>query len=209
MLRTVLREETRDQHSRLDELVMQDRLSTLASYQLYLWRMRKLYAYFADQVDLVAVECGMVPKVPQILTLISADLDSSCGLWMLDEPATLLRGLATAFETPDEKAIAKDSDSLSAAVGMAYTLEGSALGATHILKAVQREPHLASHTQFLNEVSQDAKSRWPHFVRALDSGRWSSVSAVEGARHAFGVALAIFKCSPLNNGTREASSSES
>ena len=176
MVRKLLRESTREAHDRLDQSVTGGQpLETVAGYGHYLDSMRKLYRGLAHQHDWVASECGLEQQAQHFAELILSDLMA------IGYPAT----------TPDIE-MASPSDSESFRWGVAYTLEGSAMGAMGMFKHMKSITEFEDDCRYLEAVSSNARNRWPTFCEHLESSVDNESEVVAGATFAFEYAYQLF-----------------
>ena len=76
--------------------------------------------------------------------------------------------------------------------GYAYVMEGSALGATQLVKLARQRLPAETSVEFLSIVSSHSKSRWPVFLKQIDICCEDAEAAIAAADQAFKYALKIF-----------------
>lgn len=165
MIRQTLRTQTAATHLRLDRLIgQQEPFSNLARYRNFLMNMRRLYVRYAGSLDRVA-ELANLPKTAQpLMDAIDQDLQST-GLSDIDRP--------DAWGQPETFDPLHPGQQLPAHVlhaqcwGHAYVMEGSAMGASLMMKSAQAKLPASASTHYLNLSGSHAKQRWPLFVAAL------------------------------------------
>ena len=180
-LRARLREETRSSHRRLDGL-MEERppLAKSENYAWYLNGMLHLYTECESSLQICEREIGLPARAEPLSNLIRRDLAA------LD--------VAAAINSRGENSKDQPLDSLSPSEhwGRAYVLEGSAMGGRMMARmAAERLGPPASH-QFLKQLSDDAKMRWPLFVKAINQLDLDQASAIKSARSVFSLAYDFF-----------------
>lgn len=152
MLAEILKNETRSAHKQLDQhpllvKLLQPNLST-ETYTLILSGMYGIQFHCESTLDAAADKFidHEYFHLPSRLPLLAEDLRQ-------------LHSVSTATITNKQKL---SCNSIGAYVGMAYVLEGSALGGQHIARYLSKSsPHFP--TQFFSSQNMDCKNRWATF----------------------------------------------
>lgn len=166
-MRKELREQTRESHQRLDEIVgALDPFSNPQSYKLYLLSMYRLYERYADPLDRSS---GLAN-----LSLTSAELK-----------ACLVKDIGT---VPEKFLVPRREWSLAQTWGAGYVLEGSAMGARYIVQ--QLDPDMPS--SYLSRLANDSHQRWPKFIESLDEAGCDVNETVLAAKEVFDFAGDVF-----------------
>jgi heme oxygenase len=77
--------------------------------------------------------------------------------------------------------------------GVAYVMEGSAMGGRQILKSISTRGDSADFsTRYLSHLVAGSKGRWPKFLAALEIVDCDDASAVSAATSAFEYAYEVF-----------------
>ena len=181
-LRMRLRNETKASHRRIDSLMEQrPPLASPENYAWYLNGMLQLYEECAQSVQVCEREADLPSREQPLSELIRQDLVA------LDFKATI--------EDRDERSQVKPLDSLCTSEhwGRAYVIEGSAMGGKMMARmAAERLGPPASH-QYLQQLSSDATSRWPLFVKAINGVELDKEAAIKSACGVFALAYHLFE----------------
>ncbi|MFK7821299.1 MAG: biliverdin-producing heme oxygenase [Planctomycetaceae bacterium] len=165
-LRETLRETTAATHKELDRSVGDLKpFSSTARYSIYLQSMLELYVTYATAFDHAAQLAGLPRHADVVIESLKSDLNTV-------EPSTNGTANRSATET-----------TTAAAWGVGYTLEGSAMGASFMIRSAAEKLPNGTGLAFLERLSGDAKTRWPIFRDALvtaDCDRAESVASAQG-----------------------------
>lgn len=158
MIRQRLKTETAPTHHRLDRLIgQQEPFSTVSGYGNFLINMRRLYVRYADSLNRVADLADLPTTAQRLIDAIDQDLQS-IGLSPYDSP----------YDSPETL---NDHSPLHTSIdqcwGHAYVMEGSAMGASIMMKSASAKLPASASTHYLHLSGAHAKSRWPLFVKAL------------------------------------------
>ena len=166
-----IRVAVQDVHAELDAFVVsQEPFATVEAYGSFLWCMRQLYVSLQPAISKVSKQIGL-PDCSQ--DCIAAANQDAPGIAPPASPLTL-------------------SHLDDGAWGYAYVMEGSALGATQLVKLARERLPTGTSLEFLSTVSSHAKSRWPIFIREIDERCENVDAAIAAAEEAFNYALKIF-----------------
>ena len=186
-MRNELRSATQESHRRLDDYVGSIRpFDSVSGYEIYLTAMHRLYEIYAGPLDL-ASRWAKLPEVSESLrALISQDLG----------------GCPRSDDLPSESPSDEQAPHQVWAVG--YVLEGSAMGARHIVKQLAQSD-LSHH--YLSRLATDSHQRWPTFVEALESADAELDGTIAAAKQVFEVARESFRIA--SSSPRQSTSSQS
>ena len=166
-----IRSAVQEIHGVLDNFVVsQEPFSSVEAYGSFLWRMRQLYVSMQPAISDVSQEIGLANCSQDCIDAATRD-DPSMPL-----PASPL----------------KLSFLDGGAWGYAYVMEGSALGATQLVTLARERLPVGTSLEFLDTVASHAKSRWPIFVKEIDSRCEDVETAIAAADEAFNYALEVF-----------------
>ncbi len=165
-LRFILRDATLEDHQKTEDLMggmsILDTPQTSLNWLSAMWRM---HSHFAQCVDHVSTRFGLPPHQGVLLEAISTDIKTLSG------------------HKPPAINPASQLSSFDKMIGIAYTIEGSALGASVLKK---RKSHTNPEGSFyLDAMSQSSKARWPIFTGALETHVRDTDATIQGARSAF------------------------
>lgn len=146
-------------------------LSTASGYRRLLTVTAMVLDQFAEPWDRVSAEAGLDRPSQLLRSALYADL----GLIPVPEPAS---------SSPSNGV-----RSLAFAAGVGYALEGSALGATTILRRLERGDGRDLPRSYYDTLACFAKTRWPPFCRWLDDTDLDDGAVAEGAGAVFDAAL--------------------
>lgn len=178
-LRAYLRSASSPLHGELDQMVGGiDPFSSHESYRLYLQSMDALYARFESSLDRASTLASLGVNCAAIRSCIAKDLSST------QDEGHVAEKVAAA-----EPGVAWSD---AGCWGVGYTLEGSAMGASFMVRSVKANLPQPCTTAFLDHLATDAKLRWPAYCKALDQSDCSESEALEGARAVFQAAIEIF-----------------
>lgn len=170
-MRDQLRSATHDLHQTTDDLIgTHADVGSVNGYPIFLAVMHDVISRFGADCDRVSVAINLPERAQSLQACLARDLNA------LDVPAA---DTAPAEGTRHER-------SLYWSYGCAYALEGSALGAAVLRKAVHVEQHHA--TSYLDLLVGDRRARWPAFTTCLDSlsiGSQSIDEMIHGASAVF------------------------
>ena len=188
-LRDSLRSKTKDAHQDLDDFVAAMKVFDSASrYRVFLLGMNRLYQAFGNEVDWASTQIGVSPSSEKLVSNIQTDgaFTSEELKWNDEKSRERLAGLSIV-------------DNEACNLGVAYVLEGSAMGARFMVKAAEKMIELNSSktakpmgATYLQTLAQDSYDRWPKFVEALNSADCNADVAVESADQVFVTAKEIF-----------------
>ena len=74
----------------------------------------------------------------------------------------------------------------------AYVMEGSAVGGSFMIRSARKKLDTDIGIAFLSQLAEDAKHRWPVFVKALTESNIDGDQAVLAARRVFDFAWEVF-----------------
>lgn len=109
----------------------------------------------------------------------------------------LLEDLESAAATVNEQHESVAPESVAAKWGEAYVLAGSAVGGSYMYKSAQHVLPADQSTAYLQQLSNDAKERWPMFVQSLTTAGDSfdeneAQAAIAAANCLFEYAFTLF-----------------
>lgn len=175
-LRDVLRKRTSQAHRNLDSNVSGvGAFSSVGGYCRYLQCMRDLHAQYQKPIASVSQHVGLPDNTQTILDSIDKDIEG-CGR----SPNT---------KHQQNSAVSYDED---AALGIAYVLEGSSMGARYVVKTARAQLPEGTPTHYLDCMSQSAKERWPAIVKSLSNQSCENESAISAALSVFDTAAGLF-----------------
>ncbi|WP_161604461.1 biliverdin-producing heme oxygenase [Roseiconus nitratireducens] len=155
-----------------------------SQYAAYLRGMRRLHLHCRESVRRVSAELNLPPSTDRILRAIEDDLAS------IHAPLAD-RGPDSA--PPDAANSSARCEAIDAADwGRAYVIEGSAMGGSFMVRSAKDQLPPGSGTQFLQQLSHDAKNRWPVVAQGLADFRGDIDSAVQAAKETFQYAQECF-----------------
>ena len=170
-IRHRIRDAVQEIHGELDNFVVsQEPFASLQAYGSFLWRMRQLYVSLQPAISEVSGQIGL-PDCSQ--DCINAATRDDPEMAPPARPLTLTHLKGGVW-------------------GYAYVMEGSALGATQLLKLARQRLPAETSMDFLTTVSSHAKSRWPTFIKEIDHRCEDVDTAIAAADEAFNYALKIF-----------------
>jgi heme oxygenase len=177
-LRQLLRRETAASHSRLDEVMgTHPPFASLENYQRYLLGMRSVCQYAAASTNWVEQRIGLPRQ------------GSDLSRW-IDEDLATLGLVGQRDQSVAESPPLRMTDEWH--WGRAYVIEGSAMGATFLLKQAKIDLPSQVGRSFLTQSATNAKSRWPIFAEALALVATNADDAIAGANDVFGHAYQVF-----------------
>lgn len=152
-VRDELRSATRQVHQATDELIGQHaNVGSPSGYPTFLSVMHHAFTHFGSECDRVSAAVPLPVRAQRLRACLESDL----------------RALGASVASDGEsKSSTQPAPSLSWAYGSAYALEGSALGAAVLRKAVRVDQQHA--TSYLDSLIGDRRVRWPTFTGALDA----------------------------------------
>ncbi len=170
-IRTHLRNATKESHQRLDRQFAQlEMFSSMQGYRDYLACMQAMQIHFGASVHRVAAKSDLPVRTRTIEGCLRADLASD--IEVIEYPETT-RCIATANEPTSED------------WGVAYVVEGSALGGRYLMAAASKRLPSSATTHFLRQLAEDAQLRWPRFLCVLESATIEWDKATEAALAVF------------------------
>lgn len=193
-LRSILREKTKSAHESLDgSMATLDPFSSTIGYAIYLSGMHHLYTQNAGDLLWTSRESGLQDNTRDLCMLIEKDLDA---LSMAVAKIQNSQAQVDRAGTEACRAASSPEVSMEKSWGVAYVIEGSSMGARHIVRQV--ESNNASNsptlpTAFLASVATESYERWPKFTAALDESNCESTETVAAACETFASAKAIFQ----------------
>ncbi|MBB3210482.1 heme oxygenase [Rhodopirellula rubra] len=151
--------------------------ASLANYERYLIGMRKICGYAAVSTNWVEQRLQLPGLGSDLCRLIEEDLATIEPKYKREQVGVQL-----------------PAEALSEGWhwGRAYVIEGSAMGATFLLKQAEDDLPTEIGRSFLQQSAAHAKNRWPVFVEAIASTTADVVDAVAGARDVFDYAYNVF-----------------
>ena len=168
-LRGLLRQQTRDLHQAVDDrFSASGAITTRAGYRLFLSTMAAMHAQFGHAADRAVERAGLAPRAGDHWQRLMADLGCH-GVF----PSVPVPGR----HNPDVDA------------GVAYVLEGSALGAQLLLKQVRDAEIGGLGMGYLQSLCDERQVRWARYCRWLDTASVDEDGALQGARSVFGTIL--------------------
>lgn len=177
-LRQRLRGETSASHARLDRVMgLHPPFASVGNYRRYLQGMDSLYEYCEVSTAWVEGQIALPIRETRLRKLIQNDLVSTGAETLVD------RGVSDA----QDGRLTEGTH-----WGKAYVMEGSAMGATFLVKQAEQELPTSIGKSFLQQLALDAKSRWSIFAEALASTDASPNDAVTGAKSVFDYACRVF-----------------
>lgn len=188
-LRQALRTETRPLHQKLDESVGQMQpFESSAGYVGYLLAMGRLHSLYETSLDWTSKQTELAPRSNQMIRLAEEDArgvaDSEAMLLLCDRVQRELE----VIETPSQV-------SLESRWGAAYVMEGSALGAKHLVARVRDEKRFPC--SFLEALAAGSQTRWPGFIAGLEGFSGDAKMAVEAAKAAFETSFLVFRAAAI------------
>ena len=169
-MRLQLREQTREPHQRLDDFVGSlDPFNRLDSYQVYLTAMHRLYQNYGVSLDTASQWAGLEPPTKLLMSCLENDLG---------------------FRPRRVECHVKNRRTDAETWAAAYVLEGSAMGARHILKSLDGTTPFPM--TYLETLASDSYSRWSKFVAALEQCDCNIEPTANAAVRVFEVAYEIF-----------------
>lgn len=181
-LRQRLKVETAEAHQRLDE-VMSSRgpFDSNDNYAWYLTGMGALHLHCQPSILWVESQIGLTPRKPSLCDLIASDLATLGSRFVPSKPANL----ADSTNSQNERSIASRW-------AQTYVMEGSAVGASFMIRTAKEKLPEGIGVAFLTELANDAKTRWPKVTEALAKSDVAAEAAVAAANDVFKIAHEIF-----------------
>lgn len=170
MLSDILKEATKDSHARAERKVM-ERLKTIKNEQDYAEFLKLFYTLFKGVED--AIYPYLMKENP---SLIADRRDASV---ILDDIHAL--GYHLEEDQPTLKIIPVQS--MEAAVGMLYVLEGSTLGGVYIVRMLQKLG-IERGLSFFEGYGGRTQERWQYFKESIDKAIFSTAGQQEALQHA-------------------------
>lgn len=127
----------------------------MSGYVNFVVNMRRLYLRYANSLNRVSQWADLPPTADRLIDAINSDL-KSVGWAAEDLHVAEHRDHPTDF-------------SAAQCWGHAYVLEGSAVGASMMIKSAQSQLPSTATTNYLQLSGSHAKQRWPLFVKALEA----------------------------------------
>ena len=183
-LRQRLREETSASHARLDQVMgLYPPFASLDNYRRYLLGMDSLFQYCEASTTWVDSCVDLPARDKLVRSLIASDIATVSGTERIDGNSPFNGN------SPSDK-----SNSLTEGThwGRAYVMEGSAMGATFLVKQAEQELPADVGKSFLAQLARDAKTRWSIFADALASTDANPDDAVAAAKDVFDYAYNVF-----------------
>ena len=166
-----IRAAVEETHAVLDKLVVsQQPFASVQAYGSFLWRMRQLYVAFQPAISKISAQISL------------PDCSQDC----IDSALRDCPDMPLPSPSPELKFLD------DGAWGYAYVMEGSALGATQLVKLARQRLPAGSSLEFLTTVSSHAKTRWPIFIKEIDKRCEDVDTAIAAADEAFNYALELF-----------------
>jgi heme oxygenase len=135
--------------------------------------MRWLHASCRNSVAATSPAAGLADPTDALLAAVDSDLQGR-------EPR---RGEWPSPQPPESEA---------GHWGVAYVIEGSSLGAPHVLAAARRALPAGTPCAYLTTLAAGADARWPRFAAALGALELDAEPALEAARATFERARSLF-----------------
>ncbi len=155
--RAVVRSATADLHARAEsEISSYAPPNTPEGYVQFLTVMHSVLTAFAEPLDRGADVVGLPGRSDDLRSALRSDLGGNQAV----EPVEIHRLTNDAF-----------------ALGVAYALEGSAMGAKQI--RAQVAAHYVGPTRYLDLLLADRAQRWPKFVAGLDHSSLDHLDVVQ------------------------------
>lgn len=170
--REQLRAATSPAHHQLDDSLGERRLfESPQGYSVYLELMHFLHASCRDSLTWLSEHHPDLARDPSIEQLIANDLCE----------------LASHVTIPEAQSLPvwSNTTSPSAHWGRVYVLEGSVMGATHLLKTLKRQLPDVNATRYLSATPGDAKLRWPKVIEAINASVVDPDVAIQAALEVF------------------------
>ena len=170
-MRNQLRSATRDIHQQLDDFVAGlQPLQSRDAYNIYLNAMHGLYTHYGEPLD-IASQWNSIPESSDALrNAIVKDLTG----------------------TPHPVSQLNKQDSFTEHEIWATVLEGSAMGARYMVKALANGQAQLPH-HYLTKLAEDSYDRWPKFVSGLESAEINVDETSDAALKIFQNAFQIFQ----------------
>ena len=188
-LRDSLRSKTKVAHQDLDDFVGAMKVfDTATKYRVFLLGMNRLYQAFGNELDWTSAKIKVFPSSAKLVGNIKSD-----GAFTTEE----LQWNDT--KSHDQLANLAIADDVACKWGVAYVLEGSAMGARYMVKSAEKL--VASHNlkmadsigaTYLQTLAEESYVRWPKFTEALNQVECDSSVAVKSAEQVFVTAKEIF-----------------
>lgn len=164
-IREALKSSTQELHTEVDAAMgLHAPLHELDGYGRFLGCMQGVHDAFGDLSDRCSEAAGIEAQSGELRRLLRSDL--------------------AALGVAAERSTAQVAAELSP-WGIGYALEGSALGSTHLVKAVKGSHDDAAPVQFLTASARGARERWPIFLGALSAAEADVDEACQSARAVF------------------------
>ena len=130
---------------------------SLAGYGRYLNYMLGLQRRYGPAQQRIASLIGLPERPVSLEDSLRRDLVS-----------TGTNSVGHSAEKPGDTESLPTGDNRSADWGVAYVMEGSALGGRYLLSSAQKKLPAHATTCYLQQLSDDASHRWPVFVEQLE-----------------------------------------
>jgi heme oxygenase len=176
-IREALKSSTQELHTQVDAAMgLHAPLHQLDGYGRFLGCMQGVHDAFGELSDRCSEAAGIEAQSGELRRLLRSDLAA------LGVAADSSTGQVAAGLSP---------------WGIGYALEGSALGSTHLVKAVKASHDDAAPVQFLTASARGARERWPIFLGALGNAEVDVDNACQSARAVFDFILRTFQSSAV------------
>lgn len=167
MLSRTLKSETAKLHRLVeDRLRQRGAIGSEGGYRVYLGAMLKLHAAHAAALDRSSVLAQLTPHAAELTQALREDLAS------------------IGESHPKSVAPAPQPRGDAACLGIGYVFEGSALGASHILKTLG--PDAERPRSYLRRLASGSAARWPRYKEFLDAHAGDARPVVAAAAGVFG-----------------------
>ena len=177
-VRRRLKSETASAHKKLDEMMSaRGPFDSVENYQWYLSGMRVLCRYCEPSIEWVEKEAGLGGRERSLVELIDSDLAT-----VSNAPAPAGADFSTSLHAL----------SVPSRWAQTYVLEGSAVGASYMIKGARMKLPPGLAVKFLTQLASDARQRWPVFVEALTESNIDADEAVTAACGVFELACRVF-----------------
>ena len=182
-LRTALRAATAPSHKHLDSMLAEvGPFASRENYARYLHATADLYTQFGAMLDRASDLIGLTRNSSTLAGNLADDL-KNLGAPHADT-------LVSNVPADAEPHAISDSHLL----GIGYTLEGSALGATQLVKQVRERLGADVPDAFLSSLAEGAKTRWPVLAEYLQQSTTNSIAeACEEADRVFQAAASVYR----------------
>ena len=125
----------------------------MQGYRNYLACMQAMQVHFRESLNRVTAKSDLPIRTRTIEGCLRADLVSD---FAVRENVDTSRIMVTANEPTSED------------WGIAYVMEGSAMGGRYLMATASEHLPSSATTHFLRQLAEDSQLRWPRFLSALE-----------------------------------------